>query len=215
MHRKKDDFLIVVGKRGLLLLLAGIVMGIVMILFTVLSNFSRFSYSPQIEVTAQASIFKHQTKPKELKLSSNSPKTVQVIKVNEDNSFVVKGQNTKPKTLKLLMIEFPPDGYYGARDAHRAFKTMVLGKTMYVYSDKKGPKNYVYLQKGDDLVQLKLLRGGYATMADYNGSEKYYGNFQNEQDKAQRKLKGVWAVPGYVTDTGYHKKVGDISGNEN
>ena len=47
-------------------------------------------------------------------------------------------------------------------------------------------------------------------MYNYNGSEKYYALLKQDQDKARGNGKGVWIVPGYVTNNGYSTKVGNL-----
>lgn len=215
MQRKKEDFVIVVLKRGVVLLVGGLIVGIVLALFNLFMDTTKYSLpSPGIE-TAQASIlpsFHKKQKPKKLTITTH-PQQVEVTKVNADNSLVVKGENTTPCKVKLLMISFPPANCYGSRKAHQALKSMTLHKTFWVFTDNQAQSsNEVYLQHGKTLVQIQLLQQGNVIMQNYNGSEKYFYNLQKAQDKASADVKGVWLIPGYVTTTGYHKKAGLIDG---
>lgn len=215
MQRKKEDFVVVVLKRGILLLIGGLIVGVVLALFNLFMDTTKYSLPSPGAETAEASIlpsFHRKQKTKKLTITTH-PQQVEVIKVNPDNTLVVKGENTTSKKVKLLMLAFPPANCYGNQKAHHALKSMTLHKTFWVFTDNQAQSsNEVYLQHGKALVQIQLLQQGNAIMQNYNGSEKYFYNLQKAQDKASGDAKGVWLIPGYVTTTGYHKKAGLIDG---
>lgn len=214
---KHEDYLIVVIKKGILLIVTGLVLGLVMLLIGGLfSNDSKkiFEQSPFTAETAHASVlnwgFKRKPKIKPLKITDD-PQKVTVQAVAGDNSLVVKGKYTTTKRVQLYLASLPPQNLFMGDEAHRFLKAEVTGKQVYVFTDDQAPKvkyPYVYIQKGNHLVQSTLLRKGYAVMYNYNGSEKYYRQLLKDQEYGQQHSKGVWLRNGYVTDGGYSKKAG-------
>lgn len=216
MHRKKDDYLEIVFRQGVKLIISGIIIGLLMGLFSLIASSKRIAYCP-FGSTAEASVlpnFWHKKdQPKPLHITTK-PQEVEVTTVNADNSLTVRGENTYPKRVKLLLLSYPPKGCYGHDTAHKELIRLTKGKIMWIFTDKQAQNsNYVYLQKDSKIIQERILEQGDAVIYNYNGSERYFYNMQNAQQKAKEQAKGVWLAPGYVTDNGYDKKVGHVNGN--
>lgn len=212
MHRKKEDFILIILKKGVSLIACGIIVGILITLMNLIVSSQKIAISTALTEPAKASIFNFKKKPKKhpLKLTSQ-PQRVKVISVNDNNKITVKGDYTYPKTLSLYLVTFPPKHCYKSAEAHQRLEKLVKGKTIYVYTDSQASKkNEAYVQKGDSLIQETLLKEGLVVMYNYNGSEKYYALLKQDQDKARSNGKGVWIVPGYVTNNGYSTKVGNL-----
>lgn len=212
MHRKKKDFIVIVVHQGIIMIAVMIVITLLMTIMSfALPSKDLFSSYIFTEKTADASIldkFRKNDKTRkthQLKISTK-PQQVTAIKVNSDNTIMIRGKNTYPKRVSLYLITFPPAGEYEANEAHQALKRSVMGKHLWVSKDPLAQSDkQVYLQTQDDLIQEKLLQQGLVSLHNYNGSEKYYTYLLGKQQKAQKNSKGVWYVPGYVTDTGYNK----------
>lgn len=215
MRRKREDFIVTVLRHGVSLIIGMIIVGLLMTIIN-------YTFKPKLlivnpfEVRAEASLF-HKEKPKAKKIHplkiTTSPKPVHVLKVNNDNSLLVKGKDTRAKTVSLYLITFPPEGYYHATEAHKALKKAVSGKQLWISKDQQSENdNQVYLETRDSLVQADLLSSGDVSLHNYNGAEKYFDYLKYKEIKARSKSKGVWQLPGYVTDVGYNRKVGRIDG---
>lgn len=212
MHRKKEDYILIIVKKGISLIACGIIVGILITLMNLIVSTHKIAISTPLDQPVEASIFsfKKKQKPHPLKLTSK-PVKVKVLKVQADNKIVVKGANTYAKTLSLYLVTFPPKGCYKATEAHQRLEELLKGKTVYVYNDGQVTKSTeAYVQKGDSLIQETLLKEGLVVMYNYNGSEKYYALLKQDQNKARSNGKGVWIVPGYVTNNGYSHKVGNL-----
>lgn len=210
--KRKKDYLAVVISNGILMVLLGFVLGLLVILINgVLSMSLPVVGQPE---TAHAAVFdfKKEKKHKITNLNiSDTPQKVKVLEVADDNTFVVKGEYTNPKRLALYLTVLPSSELFAGESAHNYFKKLMLHKTVYVFNDDQTPKKkneLVYVKIGNQLVQSKLLRKGYAAIYNYNGSEEYYQKFVKDQDYGQQHSNGVWIRPGYVTENGFDRKIG-------
>lgn len=212
MHQKREDFIVTVVKHGLWMISAIAVVGLLMLLISYFANPQLLNKIP-VGTTAEASIFHKEEKKKpksKLKLSTR-PQEVRVTRIEDDHSLVIQGKNTKPKRVYLYLVTFPPKGYYYADKATKALKESVSGKRLWASVDPQAPSDkQVYLQTKNRLIQDKLLSKGYVSMHNFNGAEKYFSLLQLSEKKARDRSKGIWYIPGYVTDTGYNKKVGKL-----
>lgn len=213
MHRKREDFVVTVLKHSVVLIVGMIVVGIIMTLVNLFYQ-PKLILSGPFATTAQASIFYHPHKKERvhrLKITTK-PQIVRVVQVNDDNSLVIKGSHTYRKRVHLFLVTFPPKGCYYAVDAHKALKKAVANKKLLVLTDKQADNsNQVYLETQKQLIQGLLLRKGCVSLHNYNGSEKYFSYMLALQNKAKDESKGIWYIPGYVTDIGYNKKAGKLN----
>jgi len=126
--------------------------------------------------------------------SARSQDTVTVKKVLSGTTF----QTTTGEKIALLGLGVPTSRAIDAEDVKEHLATLLEGKTVVLVADslagpgKKGTKlRYVYL--GDNLVNLQLVREGYAT-SSRKPAHSMITDFQSVEKEAKANQVGAYAT---------------------
>lgn len=124
----------------------------------------------------------------------------------------------KEERLRLLLVDTPetkdpnePIQPFGPEAT--AFAEKILnGKEVKLEFDGPERDKYdrllVYLWLGDKIFNQMLLEEGLARVAYvYDPTYTHYDSFVAAEKKAKVAKKGIWSIPGYVTEDGFNEKV--------
>jgi micrococcal nuclease len=113
---------------------------------------------------------------------------------------VVNGQRLKVRYLGMNCPEVTKDGHYdpepGALEAWEANKKLVDGKTIRMDLDLQRFDKYgrllAYVYVGDRMVNVELLRQGYAQVMKIPPNVKFASEFRRLERQARKAQVGLW-----------------------
>ncbi|MBC6304258.1 thermonuclease family protein [Listeria immobilis] len=148
-----------------------------------------------------------------------APKNTVPVKLNHvtdgDTLSVTFEGETKPKTVRLLLIDTPesvkpntPVQPY-AKEASNYMKELVTNKKLTLEYDAGGATDkysrvlaYVYAD-GKNINEI-MLKEGYARVAYvYEPNTRYLSEFKEAEATAKEEKKNIWSKQGYVTNDGF------------
>lgn len=105
--------------------------------------------------------------------------------------------NTSEK-VRLLGINTPERGEPFYEEAKERMEKLVLGRKVYMESGKETVDRYgrllryIYLE--DNMVNLKMIEEGYATVYIIRPNDAYEKLFSDAEDAARNTKKGIWSL---------------------
>lgn len=132
-----------------------------------------------------------------------------------DGDTMEVSYNGKQDTIRLLLIDTPethkpntPVEPFGP-EASAYAEQVLAGRDVKLELDGPQRDKYgrllCYLWVGDQLFNKMQIEKGYARVAYvYDPPYKHYDELVAAEQKAKSAGIGIWSIPGYVTDEGYH-----------
>jgi len=116
-----------------------------------------------------------------------------VVKVIDGDTIVLNNS----EKVRLLGINAPEKGelYYG--EAKERLKELVLNKKVFLERDEEDRDRYGrllrYVYLGDEMVNLKMLREGYATLYLVGERLRYERDLEEAEMEARKMRRGLWS----------------------
>lgn len=105
--------------------------------------------------------------------------------------------------IRLLGIDAPELGQppFGTESLEALERMIPQGSEVWLEQDVELRDRYGralrYVWTGDEMVNLSMVREGYAVLLTYPPNVRHVEALQNAQDMAQRDRSGLWAVDGF------------------
>jgi len=117
-----------------------------------------------------------------------------VVKVVDGDTLEL---NTTEK-VRLLGINAPERGEPFYQEAKNMLAELVLNKKVYLEKDREERDRYGrllrYVYLGDEMVNLKMVEEGYATVYFPEGDGRYRKILENGEEEARDMKKGLWSL---------------------
>lgn len=144
---------------------------------------------------------------------------VNVVRVIDGDTIVIKMENGKEETVRLLLIDTPesvhptePEQIYGEESSDFAKSKVKEGDTIKIEVGNPERDKYerllAYVWLDDINFNELMIKKGYARVGYiYEPNTKYLNDFRKAEDKAKKTSKNIWSIDGYVTDNGFDMSV--------
>lgn len=142
--------------------------------------------------------------------SQRDPVVVSVTRVVDGDTFKVTGYGAKLETVRLIGVDTPetvkpgtPKQCYGQQASDYTKHELPRGAAVQLRFDKDAPERdhfgrvlaYAWLSAGNGpMLNLELVRKGYARAAYYKPHDDYKTLFKQAQTKAQADHRGRWGA---------------------
>ena len=174
--------------------------------------------TPKTNQNTQPQPSQNQNTNESEKSSQDAYITATVIEV-VDGDTVKVNIDGKEETVRLLLVDTPetkdpnePVQPFGPEASQFAKETLPARKEVKLEYDGPERDKYdrllAYLWVGDKIFNQMLLEKGLARVAYvYDPPYTHYDAFVAAEKKAKDAKLGIWSIPGYVTEDGFHEEV--------
>jgi micrococcal nuclease len=128
---------------------------------------------------------------------------VPVIEVTDGDTFQVR-RGGREVTIRLIGIDTPEVGWYGGTAecygdaAGRFLRRRIDGRSVRLEFDTERIDRYdrtlAYAHHGGRMLNLLLVRRGYARVTIYEPNDRYESRLRRAEDAARREGAGLWSV---------------------
>jgi micrococcal nuclease len=133
-----------------------------------------------------------------LKESNGNVQTAMVVRVIDGDTIELSNGNI----VRLIGINAPEKGSYYFEEAKTALKNLVENKTVKLEKDVNNNDKYGrllrYIFLGDKLINLELVKNGYAHVFIVKPDTKYKKELINAENEAKLKQLGLWKLSKYA-----------------